>query len=333
MKGRILTSWAVLLMVGSCAMAGPARAQDYSEEPLTRFAFGSCNRQWEGQGHWLNIAALQPQMWVWAGDTIYADHLPVWVRQEQYNWLRNSAEYSSFIQGRFITGTWDDHDYGSNNVGGEYGAKEESQRLFLSFLDEPWDSPRWRHPGVYGSWLMGPPGRRVKVILLDLRYFREAPGESSAMLGETQWEWLTAELFADDAQLTFLVSSSQILADEHHSDSWGQYPVERARLMGLLAASPGRVIALSGDRHFAEISRASLPDGRAFYDFTSSGLTHATPLRVGPNRFRRGSPYAQTNFGFVTIDWDTWGGDPAVSLQIRAADTGEAFYEELVQWR
>lgn len=41
-----------------------------------------------------------------------------------------------------IIGTWDDHDYGLNDAGKEFGFKDVSQQLMLDFFDEPKDSPR-----------------------------------------------------------------------------------------------------------------------------------------------------------------------------------------------
>lgn len=41
-----------------------------------------------------------------------------------------------------VVGTWDDHDYGLNDAGKEFGGKKTNQRLLLDFLDEPQDSPR-----------------------------------------------------------------------------------------------------------------------------------------------------------------------------------------------
>lgn len=41
-----------------------------------------------------------------------------------------------------VIGTWDDHDYGLNDAGKEFGGKITNQKLLLDFLDEPQDSPR-----------------------------------------------------------------------------------------------------------------------------------------------------------------------------------------------
>lgn len=272
---------------------------------LDRFAFGGCNIQHFKQTHWDTIAAVEPQLWVWDGDIIYADHTPLWLREAEYNLLKNNPRYSALRASIPIIGVWDDHDYGSNNQGVGYPEKEASKRLLLSFLDEPENSARWTRPGVYTSYKFGPPGSRAKIILLDGRSFREDPGPDAAMLGEEQWSWLLEELTAGDARVIFLVSGTQILPDEHPGEHWGQYPRERARLLEMLTWSAAPVVILSGDRHLAEITQGTLADGRPLYEFTSSGLTHSSP-RESPNSRRVGPLYREKNFGVVELDWDEW---------------------------
>ncbi len=52
--------------------------------------------------------------------------------------------------------------------------KDASRRVFLDFWGEPAGSPRRDRDGVYASYVFGPPGQRVQVILPDLRYNRTA---------------------------------------------------------------------------------------------------------------------------------------------------------------
>ena len=72
-----------------------------------------------------------------------------------------------------MLGIWDDHDYGTSNGGSDNPRKREVQKLLLDFLDEPAASPRRTQEGVYASYTFGPPGRQMKVILLDVRFHRE----------------------------------------------------------------------------------------------------------------------------------------------------------------
>ena len=52
-----------------------------------------------------------------------------------------------------MLGTWDDHDFGMNNVGREWTEKQFSQIQFLDFLDEAADSVRRQREGVYESYV------------------------------------------------------------------------------------------------------------------------------------------------------------------------------------
>ncbi len=49
---------------------------------------------------------------------------------------QDGAEYTAFRQRVPVVGVWDDHDFGMNNGGLQYGNKVAAQRLFLDFLDE-----------------------------------------------------------------------------------------------------------------------------------------------------------------------------------------------------
>ena len=124
--------------------------------------------------------------------------------------------------------------------------KEESRRIFLDFWQEPSGSPRRDRDGIYASYVFGPPGERVQVILPDLRYNRTAmtpmalqgakyeawgrkrgcrgpaaagtlraqPRPSATMLGERQWQWLERQLEVP-AEVRLFGSSVQVLADRH----------------------------------------------------------------------------------------------------------------------
>jgi alkaline phosphatase D len=94
------------------------------------------------------------------------------------------------------------------------------------------------------------------MFLLDMRYRRDAPHPTGDMLGAEQWRWLEAELRSSTAQVHLIVSSTQILPEEHKYGKWANFPQARQRLLRLISATgvPG-VVLLSGDRHFALQSR------------------------------------------------------------------------------
>jgi len=302
-----------LLLCGTLASA--------SDAPLDRIAFGSCNRSDQAQPIWPAVLQFRPQLWIWSGDIIYADTEEMDRMAKLYQQQKSQPDYQKLLACCQVIGTWDDHDYGRNDGDRSYRQKVESQRLLLDFLDEPASSPRRRQAGVYASHLQGPPGQRVKVILLDTRSQREPPGPMADMLGAEQWQWLTQELDPDSAELFILVSSIQVIPVEHRHEKWANHPASRTRLLQLLAdARLPALILLSGDRHFAEIMRIDLDTlPYPLFEVTSSGLTHSWKRFPGePNRYRIGEPYTDLHHGVLLIDWQ--GDQPRVEVQIRDRD-------------
>jgi len=233
-----------------------------------------------------------------------------------------------------VYATWDDHDYGQNDAGAEYPKKVESQKLFLDFFDEPADSPRRKREGVYDAKVFGPPDKSVQVILLDTRYFRgplkkikgkgsqyvPSTDKTSSMLGEAQWKWLEEQLRVP-ATVRLLVSSIQLVAEDHPYEKWMNLPHERERLYKLLKDTKATgVIVLSGDRHLAELSMMDAGLGYPLYDLTSSGLNQGSQgwRKLEINRHRVATMPFGDNFGVVTIDWSHK--DPLIALQIRDVD-------------
>lgn len=276
-------------------------AHELSAAPLTRFAFGSCNRQDEAQHHWQTILATAPEGWLWMGDAIYADDYSASERANAYRSLQDVVAYRELATRGFLLGTWDDHDYGNNNAGGDYRDKDNSQRVFLDFLGEPADSPRRRRRGVYDARMIGEADVAVQFVLLDMRYFKARAGREADPLGREQWAWLERE-FAKPAALRVVVSSIQVLTDFTRKDTWAQYPVARSRLFQLLAASSCPVVLASGDRHMSEISRRELVPGKYVHEFTSSGLTHCSD-RGNDNPYRLGEQIFERNFGVMELEW------------------------------
>lgn len=333
----VLVAAAVLLLAVDFA-----RAEEVSPKTLHRIAFGSCADEKNSQKIWEPLAASQPDLFLFIGDTIYADTEDMAVMKAKYDSFAKSPGYEKLAATCPILGVWDDHDFGVNDGHTGYPRKDEAAKLLLDFFKVPEDSPRRKHPGVYGSYMFGPEGKRVQIILLDTRYFRSKPkpdtrseeekkrlnivgryiGDNdpkATILGNAQWKWLEEQL-REPADVRLLVSSIQVVADEKGIDSWGNFPRERKRLYKLIEATGAKgVIIVSGDVHFAEISRTD--DGPyPLYDFTSSGLTHISePLAAATNNFRvSDKAFAKLNFGLIDIDWDK--PVPTVTMEVRGSD-------------
>ena len=140
--------------------------------PLSRIAFGSCATQARPQPIWDAVVATRPELTLLLGDNIYGDTLDMDVMRAKYAKLAAMPGFQLLRKTCPILATWDDHDLGANDAGGDYPKKDESQKVFLDFFGDPADSPRRHRPGVYDAKVFGPEGKRVQVIMLDTRYFR-----------------------------------------------------------------------------------------------------------------------------------------------------------------
>jgi alkaline phosphatase D len=325
--------------------AAPATAEGIlPAEPvalLEHLAFGSCLKQDLPMPILADVVVARPQLFLFVGDNVYAEGPDETRLRAAYDALAARPEFGQLRAAVPILAVWDDHDYGINDGGAEHPNRDVAQRLMLEFFAEPESSPRWSREGAYDARTFGPEGKRVQVVLLDTRSFRDPlvpiePGayhyvpttdDSATILGEAQWRWLEGEL-AKPADLRLVVSSIQVIADEHPFESWSRFPAERARLVELLARTPGTIV-LSGDRHRAELSRLET-GGHPLFDLTSSSLN--LPIRgEDPNRYRVGPEVAPANFGRVDIDWERRrvrlslvleGGETALEHEIALADLG-----------
>lgn len=331
------------------------------DKPLARIAFGSCAKQDKPQPIWEAVVETSPELFVFLGDNVYADTEDMDVMRAKYKLLAEQPGYIKLKKTCPVIATWDDHDYGANDAGAEYPKKREAQQVFLDFFAVPKDDPRRQQEGVYSSQVYGPVGKRVQIILLDGRYFRSPlkkgfqagePGEGvrgiyqpntdagATMLGETQWPWLEKQLKVP-AEIRLIGAGIQVVADEHGSETWGNFPKERERLFRLIRQTGANgVIFLSGDRHLAEISRLPadhrLGVGYPLFDITSSSLNtpsgNFTKAKVRfanqINSYRVGLTFFDVNFGNVLIDWEA--ADPVIRCQVRDEQGGVVLQQRLM---
>jgi len=315
---------------------------------ITRFAFGSCARQHLPQPVWNIIAAKNPQTFIFMGDNVYADTEDMAVMQGYYNQLAAIPEFASFRKKFPIIATWDDHDLGKNDGGGEYPKKVEAKKIMLDFFGEPEGTQRRQQEGVYTSYFMGEHPNRLQVILLDLRTCRTAllerpgsgakvgwlgympnPDPSATMLGATQWAWLENQL-RQPADLRIFGSSIQLVSEDHKWEKWGNFPADKKRLFKLIDQLDIRnMFVISGDMHFAEYSVQKTPKGIDVYDLTASAMNFLEPVSV-PNRHRVWSQDNLAHFGMVRIDWkhpDVIG----VKLEI-ISDVGKSVFQRVLSF-
>lgn len=314
LKKRTVLGLLSCALLTECRAPRPQADAAQRQNPVTTIAFGSCSDQKRPQPLWDDIVAQKPQVWIWLGDNIYGDTEQMDTLKAKYDRQKANPVYQQLRQSASVIGVWDDHDYGVNDGGKEYPRRQESQQLMLNFLDVPADSPLRQQAGAYSASVYGPKGQRVKVILLDGRYFRDplkkdgrknVPDPSGDMLGDAQWQWLERELTNSDADVHLIGGGIQFLPEEHPYEKWANFPTARQRLLDLLGKTkPKGALLMSGDRHIAEISKVRVPGlGYDLYDITSSGLTHVSQPHEEPNQHRVGEMVAKLNYGLITIDW------------------------------
>ena len=89
------------------------------------------------------------------------------------------------------------------------------------------------------------------------------------------------------AEVRLLVSSIQVVAEDHGFEKWMNFPHERERLFNLIRETGAEgVIILSGDRHLAELSmmdaQMGYPDLRHHGQRIQPGVTFMAAVRDEP---------------------------------------------------
>jgi len=318
----MFTRRTIARLMGAATLA-PAASLAQPATPLSRIAFGSCAKQTLPQTIWEPILAYRPDLFIFAGDNVYGDFNSPDAHElkNAYDEARLIAGYARLRETVPHLAVWDDHDYGVNDGGAEFAHKALAKDLFLEFWKAPATDIRRTRGGIYDSRVIGPPGKRVQVILLDVRWFRSplkitdqrgAPGKqrylpdpdpTKTMLGAGQWAWLAGEL-RKPAELRLIVSSTQVLAEGHGWERWGNMPLEKQKLIDTIREAGAKgVVLLSGDRHIGALYRDTPVGLYPLYEATSSGLNmvYWAAKEPGPNRL--GPLFAAANFGAIDIDW------------------------------
>jgi alkaline phosphatase D len=323
-----------VLALGASA---PKPAPEAGELLVRRIAFGSCLGQDGVQPIWDHVLAAKPDVFVFLGDNVYSDTADPVELRAAYAKLAGQPGFQKLKKQTRVLATWDDHDYGTNDSGGDFPQKEMSKQTFLDFWRVAKDSPRRERDGVYHSEVFGPPGKRVQIILLDTRFnrsplvFQDDPKDlidvgryqrvtdpAATMLGAKQWAWFEDQLRVP-AQIRIIGSSIEVVDEDYGGEKWANFPLERKKLFELLWRSTGSLF-ISGDRHFAELSVMDGNAGYPIYDLTSSSLNWSEHVYRMPerNRHRVAVLTRGDNFGLIEIDWERR--DPLIRLQVRDED-------------
>ncbi|MGZ3772078.1 MAG: alkaline phosphatase D family protein [Pseudobdellovibrionaceae bacterium] len=263
-----------------------------------RFAICSCMKDKEHDPDiWINMVKNKPDVLFFIGDAVYADKdAPSEGVTPAHLWnkfceARNTLEiyYSKRLIPIFAT--WDDHDFGMNDGNcHQFAYVKESQTNFLSFFaqDESHCNILKRGPGVSSAVKL----RNHLFILLDDRSYRDIAGSKSryAHWGAEQELWMY-NLIQQNTSPTWLMNGSQFFPSVVWKESVSRcHPVQFREFLKTLKSFTNKVIFVSGDVHYSEISRIE-PEilGYETFELTSSSIhSRNIPGSPGiiPNRRR-----------------------------------------------
>jgi alkaline phosphatase D len=318
---------AITLTLFSCSEKKPA---------VTKIAFGSCGNQDLPQPVLALAADKKLDAFIFLGDNIYGDTDNMDTLRNKYARWMAQPDYKKLESSTKIFATWDDHDFGRNDAGMYYPWKKESKEIFLNVFKEPKESERRKHDGIYKTVYIKTADKVIQVILLDVRTFRNnlllyTKGDSlprkeyfytpdykphtsadSTLLGTEQWQWLQEEL-KKPADLRLICSGSQFGIEYNGYEAWANFPYEQKKMLELIKNTKANgILFLTGDVHYAEISKVEEKGLYPLYDITSSGITSTWDFAT-PNKNRIEGPVMDNHFGLLTVTWEK---DPVIQMQI-----------------
>lgn len=221
---------------------------------------------------------------LWLGDAWYTrevDYYSEWGLWNRASHDRAVPVLQNFLKAMPQLATWDDHDYGPNDIGSNYILKDASRKVFNSYFCNP--SSGENGQGIYTMTTWGD----ADIFITDDRWWRSAdrtkdsvdgkPNPEKRMLGKQQMEWLKNSLLYSSATFKIITVGSQVLNPVSPFDKWRDFPAEYDELMSfLMEYNVTGVLFLTGDRHHSEIIRMERPGTYPLYDITVSPLTSGT---------------------------------------------------------
>jgi len=317
---------------------GPPRPSPWVNPLISKIALGSCCSQDRPIPVLRTVVDWEPELFIFLGDNVYGDTRDMSELRSKYQSLADRREFQLLRSSVPLIATWDDHDYGENDAGKEYSMKTESKKVFLDFWNEPADSPRRNHDGIYTSYRFEDPqqDRQLQIILLDTRTFRDPLAENTlsswkndyhpdtdpnkTLLGQQQWQWLRERL-SEPADLRIIGTSIQFGHQHNGWESWTNLPGELHRMVNLIKETKAEgVVFISGDVHWGELSILRPDDCYPLHDLTASGINQEWD-ELEPNQNRYRNACMDHHFGMIDIDWEQ--DDPYVQLRIHDV-TGRA---------
>ena len=241
------------------AKSKPARfktAPGANEDCHVRLMFASCAREDEATGlTWRQAAKQKPDAVVLLGDTPYIDKTKLAFQRKRYAEFAAFPPMAELLRTTPWYGTWDDHDFGANDIDGRLKGEPKARQAFTEFHANPSYGDGER--GIYTKFRRGP----VEVFLLDTRTFAATEPSPflthhASLLGATQWTWLLDGLQSSTAPIKILACGMiwNGATRPGKQDHWGSYPHERKALFAHIGKHkiPG-VTLVGGDIHRSRV--------------------------------------------------------------------------------
>ncbi|MGB1248308.1 MAG: alkaline phosphatase D family protein [Chitinophagales bacterium] len=253
------------------------------------------------------VENVQPKYSIWVGDNVYADtkedsthlenQLAILAAKKGFQALKTSSQF-------FVT--WDDHDFGLNNAGGDYPLKEVHKTVHRDFWELEEEIPEDRD-GVYYSHITEEEnGKTIQFIMLDGRYNRDKPSKrNGTALGEEQWQWLEEEL-KKEADLRFVVSGYQVLLNRPTRwESWTKIGKEKKKLFQTIKDADAKgVVFITGDQHYVEVLKAKKDKiGYDTYEIMASGINQTEKAGLAHNRVA-GPDLTYNSASVIEVQWE-----------------------------
>lgn len=235
---------------------------------------------------------------LWLGDNLYYifDYHSYKGQLKRNIKTRMKKKLSAFLNSKQQYAIWDDHDYGSNNSGASFSAKESSLNVFQQF----WSNPKNDTFNYYAFQKQD-----CSFFMLDDRYNKE---NENIVLGNTQLDWLKSELLKSTAAFKFIGIGMQALNPISTLECFYKTEKEYKELIAFIKEhNITGILFISGDRHHAELMRIKEENLYPLYDFTTSPLT-MYPVKISkksreyenPDKVK-GTYFPSYNYGKVSV--------------------------------
>ncbi len=251
------------------------------QKKICRFGVASCMRDSDSNRlitMWNSLHKENCDLVFLVGDTCYADNNNSAGDEAGYarRYAESRGNFSWFRQPKLTPtlATWDDHDFGGNNLDRNFPLADYTRQLFRKFWGTQ-ENFSWRRAHGVGSVFTGF-GQRF--FLMDDRSFRDPENTRLGRhWGVEQTDWLISELEKSESP-AWLMNGSQFFGGYLAKESMERDHAEDFRqILQRLSRVAAPIVFVSGDVHFSEIMEIEPEQlGYRTYEFTSSSIHSVT---------------------------------------------------------